>query len=91
MKEEWKKVMDKLDIIDSRVDNIDITLAKQEVNLREHMRRTELLEKQHEVFNENFKPINAHVNQIKGGMKFVGALSAIAALAGVIFKIIEIT
>lgn len=52
---------DKVDDLREKVHDIDITIAKQEINLKEHMRRTEAIEKEHEFFKKEVKPaLNAY-------------------------------
>lgn len=75
-----------LDKLDEKLDNVDKTLIRQEESLKEHMRRTELLERhyeslQSELHNE-VEPIKEHVQQVKGIAKFLSvALPIIAAAA----------
>lgn len=69
-----------LERLDTSVDNINITLGKQEVHLAEHIRRTELLE-------ESLKPIQEHVNRVNALMLALGGLFA---LLGAIKTVIEI-
>jgi hypothetical protein len=72
MKNLLERVIQQLDTLDSRLDSVDRTLVKQEENLKEHMRRTELLEKQHDkLLHEELLPIKSHVEQVKGITKFV--------------------
>ena len=77
-KSDFEVVFKKLDQLDSRLDSIDVTLARQEENLKEHMRRTDLLE------NE-MRPIQKHVAQWEGGLKILGFVSiAISILLGIL-------
>jgi hypothetical protein len=68
-----RKLEDKLDRIDSRIDNIDITLARQSEILDIHVKRTNLLE-------EALKPIENHVAMVNGALKLIGILAMIAAI-----------
>lgn len=63
----------KLERIERRLEIIDKTAIKHDENLKEHMRRTELLERE-------VHPIKVHVYQITGIFKFIGYISAISAL-----------
>ena len=68
--------------IDDRLSKIDSTLAAQHESLRDHIRRTELLE-------EQVKPIHEHVHELKGVIKFfkfVGILAAIAEAARIVLS-----
>lgn len=85
------RVIAQLDKLDDKLESVDKTLVKQEENLREHMRRTELLEKQHEQLqseiHEELEPVKAHVNQVKGIAKFLAAaIPIIGAVAGAVYK-----
>ena len=84
MKDTLNIIINQLDKLDSRLDSVDKTLVKQEENLKEHMRRTDLLEKQHNSMQKNIheelEPIKNHVNQVKGISKFAVILIPIALL-----------
>lgn len=63
----------KVDRLDERVDSIDRTLAVNTESLREHMRRTALIE-------DDIKPIKKHVAMLEGGLKLVGIVSLVIGL-----------
>lgn len=91
MKDLLTRVITQLDKLDDKLESVDKTLVKQEENLREHMRRTEILERQHEgiqsEMHNELEPIKAHVQQVKGVSKFLAAaIPIIAAAAGAIYK-----
>lgn len=69
-----KRILDKLDTVDEKVDRIDSTLKVQQVILDEHTRRSTTLE-------EEFKPIRASVLQIQGVLKFITVLGTLIAIA----------
>ena len=83
MKDLIKRAVDQLDKLDDRLDNVDKTLVRQEENLREHMRRTELLEDQlstHQYHvDHELEPIKTHVSQVRVVIKFIIAVSGIVA------------
>lgn len=54
---QWDRIHDKLDKIDSTLNNNQVILTKQEENLKEHMRRTAILEK-------TLKPLNNIYNSV---------------------------
>jgi hypothetical protein len=60
--------------------DLKVTAAKQEVNLAEHMRRTELAEKSIELLRSDVKPIQKHVAMLEGVLKALGILSVILGL-----------
>lgn len=77
-KELLHEVLKTLERLDSSVDSINVTLAKQEAHLGEHIRRTELLE-------EEMKPVRDHVNRVNALLLLLGGLLAlIGAVKGVI-------
>lgn len=79
MKEILARIEQKVEKIDDHLASMDKTLVKQEANLEEHMRRTELLEEQHKHFETELEPINAHVNQVKGVIKLLAFIVPIIA------------
>lgn len=70
-----KEITDVLSKIEDRLDSIDKTLVKQETNLEEHMRRTEIME-------DKINPIEAHVHQMRGAGKLLGLLALVAGIIG---------
>ncbi len=77
-----KRLEDKIDKIDSRLDNVDITLAKQSVVLEVHVKRTNLLE-------EAIKPLSVHVSMINGALKLLGVLAMVAAIVEAIMLVVH--
>ena len=57
--------MDKIDTIQKDIGQIKIILAEQHISLKEHIRRTELLE-------TALKPIEKHVAMTQGALKLIG-------------------
>jgi hypothetical protein len=70
----------KIDKIADHIGNIDVTLAKQEVTLADHIRRTELLE-------EKMSPVEKHVNMVHGVLK---AIAAIGTIVGIVHGILKL-
>jgi len=68
------KIENKIDAIAHRINAIDVTLAAQHESLKDHIRRTELLEAQVE-------PIKEHVDGLKGVVHFLKILAVLAAIA----------
>lgn len=79
MQHQFDRIYDKLDKIEDKLGDIDVTMVKQEENLREHMRRTDILEGE-------VKPIKKHVDQVKAVFKFIAFLSGSGALIGAALK-----
>ena len=74
------RIEDKIDRVVDRIGSIDVTLSAQHESLKEHMRRTEILERQ-------IEPLNKHVNMIDGVLKFLGVLALVGTLAITIAKV----
>jgi septal ring factor EnvC (AmiA/AmiB activator) len=72
----------KVDKIDERLDSIDKTLAAQHVSLKEHIRRTELLE-------ADVAPIKTHVSKIEGALKLIGVVSLGIGIAVGLIEIVK--
>lgn len=72
------RILDKQDEIAKDLAQINVTLAKQEVSLAEHIRRTELLELE-------VKPIKQHVQRVNNILAAMGLIvSGISILAGLV-------
>ena len=72
-----KRLEDKLEKLDERLDTISTTLAVNTQSLKEHMKRTEMLESE-------LKPVKAHVQLMnalaKVGVAAIGAYEVISRL-----------
>lgn len=88
MKDILKSIEKKVDKVEERLGSIDVTLVKQEENLKEHMRRTELLENQHQLFQDQLEPIKSHVDQIKGAGRLIAILGAAATVVGALVQFV---
>lgn len=71
MKTHQELVLEKLDRIDSRLDNVEVVLAGQAKDIQHHIRRTDLLEAE-------LKPISKNWTQLLGIVKFIASLAVIA-------------
>lgn len=69
----------KIDKILEKISSIDITLAEQQVILKEHIRRTELLEGE-------IRPIKAHVSRVEGAIKLTVLIATVAAAIAAFLK-----
>lgn len=87
MKEILNRIEQKVEKLDDRLDSVDKTLVKQEANLAEHMRRTEILEQQHMHIESELEPVKNHVNQVKGVIKLLSfILPLIATIIAAYYK-----
>lgn len=64
----------KLDDVSDHIAAIDVTMGQQHISLKEHIRRTTLLE-------QEIKPLRKHVNMVEGFFKILGVLASIAVIA----------
>ena len=80
-------VLTKIDRLDSRIDNVDKTLIKQEVSLAEHIRRTELAEEAIKILKSSIDPINRHVHMVEGALKMIGGLSILLGIITTLLKL----
>jgi hypothetical protein len=69
MDSHYDKIYNKIEKIDDKLDNIDNHLSIYNEQLKIHIKRTDLLEK-------DLQPIKAHVMQIQGVIKFITYLIA---------------
>jgi len=79
-KELMSRVLSKLDKIDDRLNGIDKTLVKQEENLKDHMRRSDLLEQSQGELKEYVKPILKVYTVAWGICKIVAAVALVVGL-----------
>lgn len=84
-----EKFESKIDKLDSRLDSIEKVQIKQEANLGEHMRRTDLAEKNMDSLRADFKPIQKHVAYMEGALKGFGLVAMCVAIGAGIVKIIQ--
>ncbi len=81
------RIEDKLSSTDDKLDAVDKTLIKQEKNLEEHMRRTELLEIEQKEFRSDLSELEKTKIQIKAIVKFtIKAAPIVCAIAAGIYK-----
>lgn len=75
-----KYLLTKLEEIAKDINDINITLVKQNISLEEHVRRTDLLEKQVDSFKEEFKPIQRKYIALQVGLQTLGVIGIIASI-----------
>jgi hypothetical protein len=88
--------------MDEKVDQLVITTAKQEENVKEHMRRSDALEKRQdiheasakaalELLRKEMEPVKDHVKWVGITLKVIGALGGSAlAILGIVEAYIKI-
>lgn len=70
----------KIDDANDRLAAVVVTLAAQHVSIKEHIRRTNLLE-------QELKPIKVHVYRVEGGLKLITLIATIAAILTFIHRL----
>lgn len=94
------RVEAKMDAQDARLDSIDRTQIKQEVNIGEHIRRTDLNEEQVkmnkaesdakiESLRKDQEPLKRHVVIVEGMLKGLGLIAMLVSMGAGIVKIIQ--
>ena len=77
--------------LDKRLDNIEKVMIAQEINLKDHMRRSDHLESIVEVMKEeDIKPLNKHVHMVEGVFKFLGLVSLLVGILGGLAKLFSL-
>ena len=84
-----QELMKKIDKLDDRLDSIDKTLVKQAASLDEHIRRTNLLEDEMRGLKIEMKPVEEHVQQVKGAAKFIALISVLTSIALILTQIVR--
>jgi len=68
--------------LDKRLDSIEKVIITQEINLKEHMKRSDHLEEMVKIIkNDDLKPLEKHVNMVEGVFKFLGLVALLVGLA----------
>lgn len=84
-----ERIYEVLDKIGEDISELKITAAKQEENLKEHIRRTDIAEENLELIRKEIQPLKEHVIVINGVLKIIGAISIIIGSAAGMIRIFE--
>jgi predicted nuclease with TOPRIM domain len=82
-----EKIYDKLERLVEEVNQLNIITARQEVHLEEHMKRSDLLEKEVHLLEERIVPLEDH---IKFSTKLLKLISFGVGLTSVIVSVAEL-
>lgn len=74
-----ERIEAKIDDSNDHLASIDVTLASQHASLREHIRRSNMLE-------AKMAPVERHVNRVEGALKLITLAAALAAVAEFIMR-----
>lgn len=77
-----RRIFDKLDKLDERLDNMDKSLLRQTITLEEHVKRTNLLE-------EEIRPMKKHMLILYAFGKIFGGMAVLAAIIEGFYQIIR--
>lgn len=80
---------DQLDRIEKKLDENTRQTLENTLNLREHMRRTDLLEQIVENTSDRIRPIENHVQMMAGAFKLIVILSTIVGLVAGVLALIQ--
>ncbi len=90
-KEILLKILDKQEEFNKDMSEVKVTLARQEENLAEHMRRTQLNEENIELLRREFKkdmdPVTKHVAVVNAGLRLIGGLAVVVSIITGIMQI----
>lgn len=85
--EKLDKIVDKLELIDRRLDNVDVTLGQQSEQLKHHIYRSDLNEENIEMLRTEAKPVIKAYEQFGGMLKLIGGLAIVAGLVKAVIEI----
>lgn len=83
------KVYNKQEKMADDISEIKVTLAEQHISLKEHIRRSDLLEEHIDLVRAELIPVQAHVNKVNGAIKLIVGFSGFIAILAGIVRIIE--
>lgn len=84
-----ERIYEILDKISEDISELKVTSAKQEENIKEHIRRTELAETNLEMLRQEIQPLKDHVVAINGVLKIIGTISVVIGSAAGFFEIFQ--
>ena len=82
-----ERIYEVLDKISEDISDLKVTTAKQEENIKEHIRRTEIAEENLEMIRDEIQPLKEHVIAINGVLKVIGIISVIIGSAAGFFQL----
>lgn len=74
--------------MDKELTEIKVHLAEIKVDLRHHMKRTELLEDEVRAWREDLKPVQRHVNVVRGLGTVLMIVAAVAGSIGTVLAVL---
>jgi len=90
-KDMLERIYDKVERLAESHSKLNVIVAKQEENLKAHMKRSDMLEESLDILRKDFKPIQSHVAAVSGVVKAIGIVASIAAIARVLIELFSIS
>jgi len=84
-----ERIYEVLDKISEDISDLKVTSAKQEENIKEHIRRTEVAEENLTMLRQEIEPLKQHVIAINGVLKIIGLISVVIGSAAGFFEIVR--
>jgi hypothetical protein len=84
-----ERIYEVLDKMSEDISQLKIISAKQEENLKEHIRRTVLAEENLAMLRSEMQPLKEHVIAINGVLRIIGVLSIIIGSAAGFFQLAQ--
>lgn len=88
-KDLMEKIYEKQEKMSEDMGEVKITLAKQEENIRTHIRRTELAEMNIENLRKEIEPVKSHVKMLQGVLKFIGLAGVAATMLSAVIQLLR--
>ena len=80
MRDELQKIEDKIDKLDTKLDSVDVHLAVYNEQLKIHIKRTELIEK-------DLVPIKSHVQQVRGAGILLTLIATLVTIVSILYNL----
>lgn len=80
-KELLKTVLDEIRMLREEMQAIKIVNIKQEINIKEHIKRSNLLEESVEMLRKEMRPLQKHVLMVDLFFKLLGGIAVLATIA----------
>ncbi len=84
------RILRAVEKLDSRLDSIDVTLAKQAKDLEYHIYRTSLAEDAIKLLRDEVKPVQDHVKYMQGALKAVGVVAVITGCVSGLIGLLKV-
>lgn len=78
----------RLDKMADDIAALKVTAASQAKDISYHIARTDLLEERVEMLADDLKPVEAHVQQLRGGWMIVTGFGVVAGIVATVWKLV---